>query len=56
MNGFQLELRYLRQKDGSGTDTGEPINTFENHTFSLSSFNRNAEIKGKPQGFVYNFR
>ena len=56
MNGFQLELHHLKQKDGSGTDTGEPITTFANHTFSLSSFNRMAEIQGKPQGFVYNFR
>ncbi|XP_074606804.1 skeletal aspartic acid-rich protein 1-like [Acropora palmata] len=45
-NGFQLELRHLKQKDGSGKDTGEPITTFANHTFSLSSFNRKAEIQG----------
>ena len=56
MNGFQLELHHLKQKDGSGGDTGEPITTFANHTFSLSSFNRMAEIQGKPQGYVYNFR
>ncbi|XP_044184682.1 skeletal aspartic acid-rich protein 1-like [Acropora millepora] len=46
MNGFQLELHHLKQKDGNGGDTGEPITTFANHTFSLSSFNRMAEIQG----------
>ena len=48
-NSFQLELGYLRQKDGSGMDTGESINTFANQTFSVSSFNKAAEFQGKLQ-------
>ncbi|XP_015757532.1 PREDICTED: skeletal aspartic acid-rich protein 1-like isoform X3 [Acropora digitifera] len=45
-NGFQLELRYLKQKDGSGGETGEQINTFADHTFNLTSFNKTAKVDG----------
>ena len=55
-NGFQLELRYLKQKDGSGKETGEQINTFADHTFNLTSFNKTAKVDGELQGFVYNSR
>lgn len=55
-NGFQLELHHLKQKDGRGRDTGEMINTFTDHTFSLSSFNRRAKVDGELQDFVYNSR
>ena len=48
--------RYLKQKDGRGEDTGEMINTFADHTFSLSSFNRTAKVDGELQDFVYNSR
>ena len=55
-NSFQLELRYLKQKDGSGMDTGESINTFANQQFRVSAFNKTAEFQGKLKVFVSNFR